>query len=102
MYAIIAHSGKQIRVQQSDEVVLDRITAEVGSTVEITDVLMIGGDNVKVGTPNVDGASVTVEVLSHELGDKRDVFKYRRTRRTRVRRGFRPSITTVRVQSIQA
>ena len=83
MYAIIAHSGKQIRVEESDQIVLDRITAEVGSTVEITDVLLIGGDNVKVGAPNVDGASVTVEVLSHELGDKRDVYTSRRPRRPR-------------------
>jgi large subunit ribosomal protein L21 len=102
MYAVIAHSGKQYRVQESEEIVIDRLAAEVGATLDVTDVLLIGGDAVKVGTPNVDGAKVTLEVLSHDLGAKRSTFKYRRTRRSRVGRGFRPSTTTVRVQSIQA
>jgi len=102
MYAVIAHSGKQFRVQESDEVELDRIAADVGASIDITEVLVIGGDTVKIGAPHVDGASVTVEVVSHDLGEKRSTFKYRRTRRSRVGRGFRPSTTTVRVQSIQA
>ena len=102
MYAVIAHSGKQFRVQESDVVEIDRIAAEVGSTVDITDVLLVGGDTVKVGAPQVDGATVTLEVLSHDLGEKRSTFKYRRRHRSRVSRGFRPATTTVRVQSIQA
>lgn len=102
MYAVIAHSGKQFRVQENDEVVFDRISADVGSTIDITDVLLIGGDALKVGSPTVAGASVKAEVLSHELGEKRETFKYIRTRRSRVGRGFRPSTTTVRIQSIQA
>ena len=102
MYAVIAHSGKQYRVSEDDLVDVDRISAEVGSTFDITEVLLVSGDDVKIGTPKVDGAAVTVEVISHDLGEKRDVFKYRSTHRSRVRRGFRPATTRLRVQRIQA
>ena len=102
MYAIIAHSGKQYRVSEGDELELDRISDEVGSNVEVAEVLLIGGDETKVGTPHVDGAKVTLEVLDHGLGDKRETFKYTARQRTRVGRGFRASTTKVRVQSISA
>ena len=102
MYAIIAHSGQQFTVSEGDVINVDRILAEIGSTQELSDVLLIGGDKVKVGTPTVKGAKVTVEVMAHELGDKRNSFKYRRTRRSRVGRGFRPSTTRLKVQSIKA
>ena len=102
MYAVIAHSGQQFRLSEGDELVLDRIQAEAGSTIDITDVLLIGGDKVKVGNPTVKGAKVTLEVLGNELGDKRSTFKYRRTRRSRVGKGFRPSLTRVKVAKIKA
>ena len=102
MYAIIAHSGKQYRVSEGDELELDRISDEVGSNVEVAEVLLIGGDETKVGTPHVDGAKVTLAVLSHDLADKRSTFKYTARQRTRVGRGFRASTTKVRVESISA
>ncbi len=102
MYAIIAHSGKQYRVSEGDELELDRLSDEVGSKIELAEVLLVGGDEPKVGTPHVKGAKVTLEVLSHDLGEKRETFKYTPRHRSRVGRGFRPSITRVRVQSISA
>ena len=102
MYAIIAHSGKQYRVSEGDELELDRISDEVGSNVEVAEVLLIGGDETKVGTPHVNGAKVTLEVLGHGLGEKRETYKYTARQRTRVSRGFRASTTKVRVQSISA
>jgi large subunit ribosomal protein L21 len=102
MYAVIAHSGQQFRLEEGDELTLDRINAEAGSTVDIDDVLLIGGDNVKVGNPTVKGAKVTLEVLGQELGDKRSTFKYRPTRRSRVRKAQRPSLTRVKVTKIKA
>ena len=102
MYAIIAHSGKQYRVSEGDELELDRISDEVGSNVEVAEVLLIGGDETKVGTPHVDGAKVTLEVLGHGLGEKRETYKYTARQRPRVSRGFRASTTKVRVQSISA
>jgi large subunit ribosomal protein L21 len=102
MYAVIAHSGLQFRVSEGDEVLFDQISAEAGSTIDISEVLLIGGDKVKVGNPTVKGAKVTFEVLGNELGDKRSTFKYRRTRRSRVRKAQRPSFTRVKVTKIKA
>jgi large subunit ribosomal protein L21 len=102
MYAVIAHSGQQFRLAEGDELVLDRINAEAGDSVDIDDVLLIGGDKVKVGNPTVKGAKVTLEVLGQELGDKRSTFKYRPTRRSRVRKAQRPSLTRVKVTKIKA
>jgi len=102
MYAVIAHSGQQFRLAEGDELVLDRINAEAGDSVDIDNVLLIGGDKVKVGNPTVKGAKVTLEVLGQELGDKRSTFKYRPTRRSRVRKAQRPSYTRVKVTKIKA
>ncbi len=102
MYAVIAHSGQQFRLEEGDELTLDRINAEAGDTVDIDDVLLIGGEKVKVGTPIVKGAKVTVEVIAQELGEKRSTFKYRPTRRSRVRKAQRPSLTRVKVTKIKA
>ena len=71
MYAVIAHSGQQFRLEEGQVLILDRINAEAGSSIDIDDVLLIGGDKVKVGNPTVKGAKVTLEVLGNELGDKR-------------------------------
>ena len=102
MYAVIAHSGQQFRLEEGDELTLDRISAEAGDTLDIDNVLLIGGDKVKVGTPTVKGAKVTVEVIAQELGEKRSTFKYRPTRRSRVRKAQRPSLTRVKVTKIKA
>ena len=102
MYAVIAHSGQQFRLSEGDEITLDRIDAEVGSSIDIDEVLLIGGDKVKVGNPTVKGAKVTLEVLANVLGEKRSTFKYRPTRRSRVRKAQRPSYTRVKVTKIKA
>ncbi len=102
MYAVIETKGRQFRVAEGDSIQVDRYDAEVGSTVELERVLLIGGDDPKVGAPLVDGAKVVAEVVSHELGDKREVFKYKRRKRYRRNRGFRPSYTTLRIQTISA
>lgn len=102
MYAVIAHSGQQFRLSEGDEITLDRIDAEVGTSIDIDEVLLIGGDKVKVGNPTVKGAKVTLEVLANVLGEKRSTFKYRPTRRSRVRKAQRPSYTRVKVTKIKA
>ena len=102
MYAVIAHSGQQFRLSEGDEITLDRIDAEVGASIDIDEVLLIGGDKVKVGNPTVKGAKVTLEVLANVLGEKRSTFKYRPTRRSRVRKAQRPSYTRVKVTKIKA
>lgn len=102
MYAVVATSGKQYRVSEGDTIQIDRLDAEAGSTVELDQVLLIGGDEVKVGSPTVAGAKVVAQVVSHELGEKREIFKYKRRQRYRRNRGFRPSLTTLEIKSISA
>ncbi|NOY25516.1 MAG: 50S ribosomal protein L21 [Oligoflexia bacterium] len=102
MYAVVATGGKQYRVSEGDTITVDRLQADVGSTIEITNVLLVAGDDLKVGTPTVDGAKVTAEVVEHKLGEKREIFKFKRRKRYRRNRGFRPSLTTLSIQSISA
>jgi len=102
MYAIIRSGGQQYRVAEGDTITVKRLDAEVGATFELGDVLLVGGGEggLKVGAPNVEGAKVVAKVEGHGKGEKRDMFKYTRTRRHRVQRGFRPSETTLSIQSI--
>jgi len=102
MYAIVETSGKQYRVEPGAELVIDRINAQVGSTIELDRVLLIGGESLQIGAPTVAGAKVKAEVASHDRGDKCITFKYTRTRRKRVRRGFRSSLTTLKILCIEA
>lgn len=102
MYAVVAASGKQFKVAEGDTIVVDRLEAEVGSSVTLDQVLLLGGGNVLVGAPTVAGASVTAEVVDHHLGEKRSTFKWMRTRRSRVLNGFRPSMTTLRITAISS
>ncbi len=103
MVAVVATSGRQLKVSEGDTVQIDRLAAEVGSTVELDRVLVLHTDDGAVfGRPCVEGAKVVAEVVAHTLGKKRDIFKYRRTRRTRRRGGFRPRMTTLRITQISA
>ena len=101
MYAIIQTSGKQYRVVQGDVIKVDKMDAEVGSTVSFDRVLLVHGDAVKVGTPLVDGAKVTAKVVDHPRGAKVITFKYRPTRRMRRRVGFRHSHTQLEIVGIE-
>ncbi len=79
MYAVIKTGGKQYKVTEGDVLKVEKLNAEVNTTVELTDVLLVaGGDNaVKVGKPLVEGAKVVVEVLSQGKGPKVINFKYK-------------------------
>lgn len=102
MYAVVIAGSKQYKVSEGDTIVVDRLDADVGSSVTLDQVLLVGGGEVKVGAPTVAGAAVKAEVVDHHLGEKRSTFRYTRTRRSRVLNGFRPSLTTLRVTSISA
>jgi len=102
MYAVIAASGRQYRISEGDMVILDRQSGDVGDQIAFDRVLLVGGDNIRVGRPNVDGASVKAEIVEHSRGKKVLHFKMRRRHRYRRLRGFRRSLTTVRITDIQA
>ena len=103
MYALIKTSGKQYKVEVGTVLELDRVAAEVGSTIELNEnVLMVGdGDKVTIGTPLVAGASVTLEVKEHMRGPKLIVFKMKRRKRYRVKKGHRQELTKVEVKDIK-
>ena len=102
MYAVIEAGGSQHRVSEGDVLVVDRVDAKVGDSVELDKVLFLGGGEVKVGSPYLEGAKVLAEVVDHHRGDKVDVFKYRRRHRYRKTIGFRAERTTLRIQNLQA
>ncbi len=103
MYAVVQTGGQQYRVSTGDTITVKRLDAEVGSEVSF-DVLLVGGGEAgpQIGAPRVDGARVVAEVVSHDKGEKRDIFKYRRRHRTRRHTGFRPSETTLNIKAVEA
>ncbi len=101
MYAVIKSGGKQYRVAEGDTLQVDRLKAEIGASLDLP-VLMLGGDEVSVGAPLVEGANVKATVVSHDQGDKVTALKYRPRHRTRRRIGFRASLTTLKIDKIDA
>ena len=101
MKATISTSGRQIRLRQGEVLTVDRVKAEPGSQVVYDDVLLVeDGDKVTVGTPKIDGAKVTAEVIEHFRGRKVRVFKMRRRKKYRRTRGHRSELSRIRVSAI--
>ncbi len=102
MYAIISDRNQQATVRVGDEILCDLMgEAERGTTIAFDEVLLVGGDGgVKVGKPTVSGAKVTAEVLRQERGAKVVVFRFKRRKNIRVKRGHRQSYTRVRITDI--
>ncbi len=103
MYAIIADSGRQFRVEEGQELRIDfRVGTSKGDEIVFDRVLMVSGEaGLQVGKPHFDGASVTAEVVGIERGDKLVVQKFRRRKNSRRKTGHRQVYTTVRVNAIQ-
>lgn len=101
MYAIVRDRGMQYRVEHGQTLQIDLLDAEPGSEIELNEVLLIGDtDDIKVGTPLVEGARVRAEVLGSEKGDKIIVFKYRNKKRYRRRTGHRQKYTRIKINEI--
>lgn len=100
MYAIIATGGKQYRVSEGDVIYIEKIDAEVDSTVSF-DVLLVGNEgDVKVGTPVVEGAKVEGKVVGQIRGEKIVVFKYKAKKNYRRKQGHRQPYTKVEITKI--
>jgi len=99
VYAIIKDGGHQYRVEQGDQILIERTGLEPGSTITFSEVLMVDG---KVGTPHVDGASVEADVLQEERGKKLEIIKYKRRKNYRRHTGHRQDRTRVQIKSITA
>ena len=99
MYAIIATGGKQYRVSQGDVIYVEKLDNQVGDEVTFP-VLMIGGETVEVGSPELAGASVTGKVLQQGKGQKIVVFKYKSKKNYRRKAGHRQPFTKVEITAI--
>jgi large subunit ribosomal protein L21 len=100
MYAVIKTGGKQYRVARNQVVIVERLEGEPGGTIEFAEVLMVGGDSPQVGTPLVAGATVTATVLDQCKGEKVIIFKKKRRKNYRRKRGHRQLQTVVRIADI--
>ena len=103
MYAVIKSGGKQYKVEKGDKLKVEKLDAEAGNNIDISDVLMVvDGDNVKVGTPLVAGAKVSATVESHGRGPKVKIVKFRRRKHHRKQMGHRQAYTEISITDIAA
>ena len=102
MYAIIKNGGKQYKVQEGDVLLLDKMDLAAKDTVEIKEVLAVNAGELVVGAPFVEGAVVTAEVINEGRDKKVIIFKKRRRKDSKVKRGFRRDFTRVRITKIAA
>jgi large subunit ribosomal protein L21 len=102
-YAVVATGGKQYRVKVGDRITVERLHADAGSDVTLDQVLLIGGNGeTKIGTPVVDGASVSAHIDTHDRGEKIIVFKFKAKKRYRRRTGHRQEQTRLTITGISA
>jgi large subunit ribosomal protein L21 len=102
MFAVIRTGGKQYKVAKDDVLVVEKLAGDVGKTLTISDVLMLGGDKPRTGKPTVAGASVTAEILEQGRGEKVIAFKKKRRKNTHSKRGHRQLFTKVKITEIHA
>jgi large subunit ribosomal protein L21 len=100
MFAVIKTGGKQYRVAAEDVLQIEKVKGDPGEIIQFGEVLLLGGDEVKLGAPTIAGASVAAEVLEQGRGPKVIAFKKRRRKNSRRKRGHRQEFTLVRVTEI--
>jgi large subunit ribosomal protein L21 len=100
MYAIVESGCQQFRVKEGEKIQVELLAAQTGEEVRLDKVLLVGGEKLSIGTPYVQGASVTAEVLEHALGKKLIVFKKWRRNDSFRTRGHRQKYTTLKIKSI--
>lgn len=102
MYAVIRTGGKQYRVAKNDVIKIERLPGEPGQSIEFDDVLAIGGEQTIIGTPKVEGAKVMGLLLDRTRAPKIIVFKKKRRKNYRRKKGHRQNISVVRITDIVA
>jgi large subunit ribosomal protein L21 len=100
MFAVIKTGGRQYRVVPDDVLEIGKIAGDVGTIVQLGEVLLVGGDSPVLGVPTVAGATVAAEVLQHKRGPKVISFKKRRRKNSKRKRGYRDEITVLRITEI--
>jgi len=103
MFAVIRTGGKQYRVAENDIIRVERLDGDAGASLTLDQVLMVGeGEKVTVGSPLVDGASVSAEVLEQGRGPKLIIFKKKRRQNYRRKKGHRQDLTVLKITGISA
>lgn len=100
MFAVIKTGGRQYRVVPDDVLEIGKIAGEVGTIIQLSEVLVVGGESLVLGAPLVAGATVAAEVLDHKRGAKVISFKKRRRKNSRRKRGYRDELTVLRITEI--
>ncbi|MCB2288734.1 50S ribosomal protein L21 [Clostridium sp. CS001] len=103
MYAVLVTGGKQYRVQEGDVLFVEKLDAEVETTVELNEILALGKeDGLIVGKPVVEGAKVVAKVLAQGKAKKIIVFKFKRKKDYRKKQGHRQAYTKIQIEKIEA
>ncbi|WP_424492493.1 50S ribosomal protein L21 [Salinimicrobium sp. GXAS 041] len=103
MYAIVEIAGQQFKVAKDQKVFVNRLAGEEGDSISFDKILLTGdGDNVTLGAPAIEGASVGAKITRHLKGDKVIVFKKKRRKGYRVKNGHRQALTEILIESISA
>jgi large subunit ribosomal protein L21 len=102
MYAVFQSGGKQHRVTEGQTLRLEKLDLETGAKVEFAALMIVNGDDVKIGTPVVEGSKVVAEVIAHDRGDKVKIVKFRRRKHYRKQAGHRQWFTEVKITGISA
>ena len=102
MYAVIKTGGKQYKVSEGDLVKVEKLVGAVGDTIELAEVLMVGGEEVKIGTPLLQGAKVKARIVEQDKDKKILVFKSKRRKNFRKLNGHRQPITRLKITGIEA
>ena len=103
MYAVVKTGGKQYRVAKDDKILVERLDGEAGAAIELNNVMMlVDGEKVTVGTPQVVGASVAAEVVEQTRGPKIIIFRRKRRKNHRRTQGHRQDLTLLKITDIMA
>jgi len=103
MYAIVDIAGQQLKVERDKDVFVNRLDAEEGSILNFKEVLLVDNDGkISIGMPNVEGASVSAKIISHDRADKVIVFKKRRRKGYQKSSGHRQDLTKIHIEEITA
>jgi large subunit ribosomal protein L21 len=102
MYAVVKTGGKQYKVSEGDLLKVEKLEGAVGETVELNEVLMVGGEKVSIGTPLVPSASVVGKIIQQGKDKKILVFKSKRRKNSRKMNGHRQYMTVLKIEKINA
>ena len=100
MYAVIKTGGKQYRVAKGDKIFVEKLPGNVGDAVSFDQVLLIGGESLKLGKPLVAGAKVEAKILDQDRGKKVIIFKFRRRKNYHRKTGHRQPFTALEITNV--